>query len=246
MDYYYFLDESGDHGLSYIDPNFPLFMLCGCLFRADHYSEAEKKVDAFKMKFFKTKSVILHSRDIRKCEGPFQVLFDLELKKAFYDDLNDLMKTSEFIIIGSGINKEKHIKQYGKATNDPYSLSMSFMMERVAFCLHRKDKSARVHIVAESRGRKEDVQLDAYVKSIIDLGTFYVTRAKMTRIFKSFKVRPKKDNVAGLQIADLAAYPLARHILRPEEPYPSFDIIESKLDCDYKGRYDGWGLKIFP
>lgn len=34
MKYYLFLDETGDHGLSYIDRNFPIFLLCGCLF--DH------------------------------------------------------------------------------------------------------------------------------------------------------------------------------------------------------------------
>jgi len=35
MKYHFFLDETGDHGLSYIDRNFPLFLLCGCLFRED-------------------------------------------------------------------------------------------------------------------------------------------------------------------------------------------------------------------
>lgn len=31
MSSYLFLDETGDHGLTNIDPNFPLFLLCGCL-----------------------------------------------------------------------------------------------------------------------------------------------------------------------------------------------------------------------
>jgi len=30
--YYFFLDETGDHGLTYVDPDFPLFLLCGSLF----------------------------------------------------------------------------------------------------------------------------------------------------------------------------------------------------------------------
>jgi len=27
--YYFFLDEAGDHGLAYVEPNFPLFLLSG-------------------------------------------------------------------------------------------------------------------------------------------------------------------------------------------------------------------------
>ena len=32
MKYHLFLDETGDHGLTHIDKNFPVFLLCGCLF----------------------------------------------------------------------------------------------------------------------------------------------------------------------------------------------------------------------
>jgi len=31
--YYFFMDETEDHGLSFVDPNFPLFLLCGVLSR---------------------------------------------------------------------------------------------------------------------------------------------------------------------------------------------------------------------
>jgi hypothetical protein len=103
MQYHFFLDETGDHGLSYIDKNFPLFLLCGCLFRDDLLKETEQKINAFKIKYFKTTEVILHSRDIRKCEGAFQILFDLKLKEAFYKDLNKILEESEYHIFGGGI-----------------------------------------------------------------------------------------------------------------------------------------------
>ncbi|GAH52281.1 unnamed protein product [marine sediment metagenome] len=56
----------------------------------------------------------------------------------------------------------------------------------------------------------------------------------------------KRENIVGLQIADLCAYPLARHLLNPEEPYIPFKIIEKKIYCNRSGEYDGWGLKLFP
>lgn len=77
MKYHFFLDETGDHGLSFIDKNFPLFLLCGCLIREDKLKEMESQIQLFKRKYFKTSEVILHSRDIRKCEGAFQVPFKI-------------------------------------------------------------------------------------------------------------------------------------------------------------------------
>jgi len=154
MKYYLFLDETGDHGLSYIDRNFPIFLLCGCLFDQNELKNIEKDIDLFKQKFFKTTNVILHSREVRKCEGAFQILFDLDLKGKFYKNLNSIIKNSKFKIIGVGINKEEYIKKYGKSARDPYSLSLSFIIERLVFCMDELDKSAEVEIKAERRGKK--------------------------------------------------------------------------------------------
>ena len=112
--YYLYLDETGDHGLSYIDSNFPIFLLCGCLFSQNELKNIEEEIDLFKQKFFNTSNVILHSREIRKCEGAFQVLFDLNLKAEFYKKLNSIIKNSKFKIIGVGINKRNILKDMGK------------------------------------------------------------------------------------------------------------------------------------
>ena len=65
--YHFFIDETGDHGLSYVDSNFPLFLLCGVLFEDSELKKLEDNIDKFKINFFKTKQVILHSKEIRKC-----------------------------------------------------------------------------------------------------------------------------------------------------------------------------------
>lgn len=132
---YFFLDETGDHGLSYIDKNFPLFVLCGCLFGENELKKVEEKINVFKTKYFNTINVILHSREIRKCEGSFQILFDLKLKAEFYKDLNDILGGSNYKIIAASVNKEKHVKKYGRSAKDIYGLSLSFIMERLIFCL---------------------------------------------------------------------------------------------------------------
>lgn len=82
--FYFFLDETGDHSLSFIDKNYPIFLLCGCLFSEGELQKLTGQINEFKIDFFKSSSAILHSREIRKCEGSFQILFDENIKKDFY------------------------------------------------------------------------------------------------------------------------------------------------------------------
>ncbi|MEW6088918.1 MAG: DUF3800 domain-containing protein [bacterium] len=246
MKYYFFLDETGDHGLSYIDKNFPIFLLCGCLFSEDSLRQTENTLNDFKRKYFNTIEVIMHSREIRKCEGAFQILFDLNLKEKFYNDLNNILDKADFKIIGAVVNKEEHIKKYGAGAKDPYALSLSFIIERLIFCVDLMDKNASVDIQVEERGRKEDDMLLAHYNTIKDRGTFYVSTERMIHRLKSFKFFNKRENVLGLQVADLCAYPLARYVLNPRAPYIPFDVIKSKIYCNSKGEFEGWGLKQFP
>jgi hypothetical protein len=246
LKYQFFLDETGDHGLSHIDDNFPLFLLCGCLISEDNLVELESAVKKFKIKYFNTTDVILHSREIRRHEGPYQILFNLDLKGRFYEDLNSIISYTNFTIIGSGVNKIKHIKAYGRSANDPYALSLSFIMERLIFCLDSIDKEAKVDIKLEKRGGKEDNLLLAQYNSIIDKGTYYVSKNRLQSAINGLKIRSKKDNIVGLQLSDLCAYPLARHLLNPKVPYMSFNVIQEKIYCDRRGNFRGYGLKLFP
>jgi len=246
MHHYLFLDETGDHGLSFVDINFPLFLLAGCLFEDAELTKIEQEINKFKIEFFKTTSVILHSRDIRRCDGPFQILFDLGLKKKFYERLDEIMSKANFTLIGSGVNKDEHIKKYGRGAKDPYALSLSFIIERLIFCLDKKGMGSVTEVKIEKRGRKEDQQLLNQYNKILDNGTYYVAPDRLKDKIGKFESFLKRENIIGLQIADLCAYPLARHILNPSEPYPPFDIIKSKIYCDHNGSFDGYGLKIFP
>jgi len=246
MNYSFFLDETGDHGLSFVDKNFPLFLLCGCVISEHDLKEIGEKISAFKRKYFGTTQVILHSRDIRKCEGAFQILFDLKLKGEFYQDLNQILSEGQYCLIGSGVQKEEHIKKYGKGAKDPYSLSLSFVLERLIFYLDKIDEQANVEILAEERGKREDQMLLSHFNSILDRGTFFVQPDRFKKKIRKFSFYSKKDNIIGLQIADLCAYPLARHLLNPKEPYIPFKIIEKKIYCSDEGQYEGWGLKLFP
>lgn len=244
--YHFFMDETGDHGLSFVDESFPIFLLVGCLFESDEYEKITKEVNAFKQNFFNTTEVILHSRDIRKCDGAFQILFDLELKKKFYERLNAIISSANFTTIAVAIDKEKHVEKYGKLANNPYTICLSYILERLIFCTDQNSKISTVSITIEKRGKKEDKQLLAHYNSVIDRGTYHVNADRFKQRIVDFKMMAKRDNNIGLQIADLCAYPIARHVLNSEEPYIPFKIIEGKIRKGSNGRIEGYGLKIFP
>lgn len=244
--YRFFLDETGDHGLTFIDESFPIFLVVGCLFEESEYLKVSEEINALKNEFFGSNKVILHSRDIRKCEGTFQILFDLELKKRFYEKLNKIISDAKFTIIAVAIDKKKYIEKYGRGAQNPYTICLSYILERLVFCTDQATEISTISIDIEKRGKKEDAQLLAHYNSIIDRGTYHVDSNRFKQRIANFMMKSKKDNEIGLQVADLCAYPIARHVLNSEEPYIPFKIIEGKLRKGANGRVDGYGLKTFP
>lgn len=242
MKYYLFIDESGDHGLKNIDAHFPVFVLCGVVFSEEQYKLFNEIFDEFKTTLWNTKEVIFHSRDIRKCDKEFQILFDLEKKEYFYTRLNDIIKGTEFSILSSVIQKDEYIKQFGRLGN-VYAVSLSFLIESAMFFLDTQQKPIELEIVVEKRGKLEDSDLLRHYNEVYSIGTGYVTPKTIQLYSTRLKFKAKKDNLNGLQLADLVAYPIARHILEPTRVNLAFDVINEKIFVKNGKQY---GLKRFP
>jgi hypothetical protein len=238
MKYYLFIDETGDHNLSNIDQNFPIFMIGGVLISKKEYLVFQEKIQNFKNKFFKKNEVILHSRDIRKVNPPFQILFDLKVKEEFYNKLNQIIIETDFLINPVAIMKKRHIKKYGKFAENPYGLSLNFLMERVVFDCEGIADCSELEVVIEQRGKKEDSELLKVYQSVISNGTSYVESIRFGKIFTKIDFKNKMDNDEGLQLSDLVSYPVARKILNSEKLNPAYNILKAKI------RKSGW--KIFP
>ena len=132
--YYLFLDECGDQNLSNFDPSFPVFTLCGVIMSQAQLDWISNEINALKKEYWGDKKIILHSRDIRKCQNGFEILFDLEVKQSFYNRVNSILKEKMYVIVCCSILKEPYIRQYGRL-NDVYGLSLSYIMERTVFYL---------------------------------------------------------------------------------------------------------------
>lgn len=244
MKYKLFIDESGDHGLSNLNPDFPIFLLCGIVISSEEYERIRIGFNEIKQGFWKSEHVIFHSRDIRKCETEFKYLFDLDLKARFYKMLDHVISNSDYKIIASAIQKEKYIKLYGRLSDDVYEISLSFIIERAIFYLDDlKEDDISLEIIIEKRGFKEDKKLQEHFQRILSRGTGYLQSDRLGKYHLTISFKDKKENINGLQLADLIAYPIARYILEPDRINPSFEVFKDKF---YRRLGKRYGLKIFP
>lgn len=218
-----FLDECGDHSLEKIDKDFPLFVLSAIIVeRSDYVEKIIPEITKLKLKFWNHEGVNLHSRDIRRACGDFSFMQVPKLRESMMESLNLVMKNIPFALFLAAIDKHEHKTIHGTAAINPYDLALSATLENMTNFL-RKTNETILPIVAESRGAKEDGQLKDSFYELIN--------SNHTNNWPDFSIifRSKYNNIAGLQIADLCAYPAARKILKPEKINPSYESIHSHI-----------------
>ena len=243
--FYMYVDECGDQNLSNFEPTFPIFSLCGIIVSEQQNNALKEKVNAMKNRFWGTEGIILHSRDIRKCQKGFEILFNLDVKREFYNAVNEILgETEAYKVVSCSILKEDYIRQFGKL-NDVYAQSLSHLVERAIFYLDdlKIENGVELDIIVEQRGKKEDQNLLRFYNRLRDAGTYWVSTERLQSHIRRFDFVPKSKNVVGLQIADLVAYPITKHILEPDLINPAFSILEPNI---YESDGKRLGLKVIP
>lgn len=246
-----FIDETGDHSLSKIDSSYPIFVLSGVIIDDDYHSdELTAQLDAFKMKHFATTDIVLHSKEMTHPQSArssrYMKFMDAGFRRKFYKDFERLLEKLDISLVACVIMKSKHFAKYGLEAKDPYLLSFDNLINRLVFDL---DDSAKGNIVAESRNSVLDNQLEiAYLTTRVE-GTNKVQAAEIKlKLESAITFKQKSDNIAGLQIADMVASPLARHFLgKPERTghQLSYESVFRKVR-NINGRWENVGITIFP
>lgn len=159
MKYYtMYLDESGDANFNKINEDYPILCIAGCVFESQYYSrEFEPKFHQLKRDFFNSEKVILTSRKIRRRAFECEIFQDKNLLCRFYDALDNLISQSEFIIISTVIFKKPYSKNILSEHENPYNLSIKFIMERFQYFLQQEHGYGE--IIPESRGHDQDNEL---------------------------------------------------------------------------------------
>lgn len=241
-DYVIYVDESGDHGLTSIDPDYPIFVLNFCIFEQEHYAgTVVPALKRFKFRWFGHDVVVLHEHDIVKQKAPFGFLQNLTKRERFLTELTEIVEQAQFILVSAVIDKRRLITRYASPEN-PYEIGLRFCMERAwAFLKERGQDGRQTAVIVERRGKREDNDLELVFRRVCDGGNRW---GKMPTL--SFVPADKRINSSGLQIADLTARPIGRHVLAPGQPNRAYDIIATKFRRSSAGKIDGWGLKVFP
>ena len=237
-DYIVYADESGD--LSLEDKEYPVFVLAFCVFsKREYLTDVVRHIKGFKFATWGHDMTVLHSKKIRIQADDFRFLQGQAQRGVFMTTLSQAIKDSPFTIIATGIDKRLLQKQYTNPAN-PYELGLQFCLERLYRFLQEKNQSGRTtHIIIESRMDNQNKELDQAFLKMLAKNKPLQDQCPMKLIFGD-----KKTNSIGLQLADLIAYPIGRHVLKPHEENLAFKIIEQKFHKF--PNYLHKGLKIFP
>lgn len=243
--YYLFIDECEDHNLIKYDPAFPIFTLCGILVSHEHLIALTRAFEKLKQEIFGNTDVIIHSVDIRKWRGAFVALKDDALRIKFFEGIEKILNQKDaYVIVSCTILKEQLSRFYVRGEDeDVYGLSLSYLIERSIFCVDNLDQAGEISIVVERRGRKEDSKLLNYYNGLRNRGTKWVKAERLRSRIASFSFKQKRDNIIGLQIADLIAYPIAIHFLHPARTNRSYNAVKHNIFSD-KGVL--LGQKVIP
>lgn len=241
-DYLVFVDESGDHGMARVDPDYPIFALACCLIeKRDYVERITPALQRLKHEYWGHGEQVLHEHEIRKPTRDYSFLFDPARRAAFLTSINSFVQQAPFQLVTAVIRKVEFAQRYAIPEN-PYDLALQFGLERIAMELRSRGQIGRTtQVIVEGRGRREDDALELAFRRIRD-----GKNALDQPLPFELRMIPKSANSTGLQLADLVVRPVGIKILRPEQANRAYDIVAPKLRRSLEGEVRGWGLKAFP
>lgn len=189
------------------------------------------------------KRVCLHSREIRRKEGPFEE--SICNHDVLASGISEIISASAIELFASVINKYEHVQRYSDPWH-PYCLCMDFILERIVMRLGENDTCI---VILEARGKREDKYLLGHIKNLIDNGN-NILDSTMFKKIKGVYFNPKwskefacKRSFWSLEVADLCGHPIYDGFVR-NTANRSYRVVREKF---YRyPRYNGYGLKRFP
>ncbi len=246
-----YIDEVGNSDLNSSDNPLHRFLsLTGVIIDLEYVRDKLfPEMEGLKAKFFNyhpDEPLIFHRKELVNAKRPFDALRREETKKAFDSDLLSLLRQWDYIVITVCLDKKSHKDTYQVWRYDPYHYCLAILLERFSFFLSAKNTHGDV--MAESRGGKEDKRLKASFLKLWNEGTQFILPDAFQEVLtsKQLKVKPKANNISGLQLADLVAHPSRNEILNEnkllERPIAPF---ASKIISILQNKYYQQGGRIF-
>jgi hypothetical protein len=246
-----YIDEVGNSDLnSSSNPLHRFLSLTGVIVDLNYVRDTLfPEMESLKAKYFNyhpDEPLIFHRKELVNAKHPFEALRDSRIKESFDLDLLDRLQVWQYIAMTVCLDKKSHKETYHVWRYDPYHYCLAILLERFYFFLSSKQMQGDV--MAESRGGKEDKRLKASFLKLWEEGTQYVAPDKFQEVLtsKQLKVKPKANNISGLQLADLIAHPSRNEILNEnnllERPLAPF---ATRIISVLQGKYYQQAGRIF-
>jgi hypothetical protein len=198
--------------------------------------------------------VILHREEIVHKRGYFRILQNPIIEKAFNEDLLKLLGSMKSIIVTVVLDKFRHKNFYRSTAYEPYGWCLNILMQRFIKFLKRINSIG--DILIESRGKNEDQITKKTFSNIHQNGCIYYSAATYQQFLssKEIKLSLKKDNMFGLQVADIIGAAIQRKILYKKGfkmYYPGtfnellYETIKNKIFHN-KRDISNWGETFLP
>lgn len=260
MKYRMYIDEVGNSDLEASDdPNHRYLSLTGIILNLDYVSSiVYPEIERLKREYFGShpdEPIILHRKKILNKKHPFGILRKETIEKTFNNKLLGLIKDFDYVVLTTTIDKAEHKRRYQTWRFDPYHYCLTVLVERFVMWLRREGVVGDV--LAESRGGKEDIRLKDSFEKLYLRGIEFISPNQLAEALTSaqLKIKPKSNNISGLQLADLLAHPSFRASLKRHQGEELPDTFGGRIarileDTKYlrspDGIIDGWGRKWLP
>lgn len=243
------------------------FVISGIIVE-DSYHETALKPEVDKIKCmiwnhdggdpdYKTK--ILHELEMSRAITKKFKQLKFEYNKVFkniavynntYDALGRLFETADIFILSACIDEDTIYRYYPmKDINDRLSIAMNVIIENFCHFLARNNATGK--ICYESMPDNQNAKIKKRYNIISCNGTMFYAAKTINKHIKGIEFRDKKENIAGLQLADFVPNAIGRHILcktynDKKQRNLAFPIIEKKLYDGAVGNKVRFGSKIIP
>ncbi len=228
-DYILFLDEAN------VTSTNPFFCLGGIIIKRDEYENTLiPAVNDLKIKYFSNTSILFHYTDMKKNKGDFGIFLDGDIRSDFWHEFNKMLNGIHFVTIGTYLEYKTFQEAFKPVKNKHYAVAFIDLMNN--YVTYLKEQRAMGSIILESRQWKENADIQKVFHNILINGTNLYSPEECSRYLSTIGFIVKKDNCAGLQIADFVPDSFMRNINNSKNFYNVSNNFTSKI-ASVSGQY---------
>jgi len=254
--YHLYLDESESYTK---DRKEVVFCLAGIIVEEDKFNTIlEPELNVLKNVIWNDlpnpTSYVLHEKDVRSAQHnklrgiktEFHRFKKSGASRVLYRGIDNVIKNSSCVVIGASIHMNQLDTHFKKSIlSDNYLIAFQIILEN--YCHYLESVNGIGSVFYESREDKPDSITRMQFNRIKAMGSMYVNAYAMQRHIREIEFPAKKENNAGLQIADFVPNPFARIALGLKQQ--QHNIYKTLRKSRYHGgiyKGDRFGVKLMP